>query len=51
MTDEDISFVYNNRVRKYSLADGTIIFNRVLRNARNYSYKGKEIIQLFQKRR
>lgn len=50
LTEEDITFVYNNRVRRYSLADGELIYNEDIRGARSRSYKGTEISQLFPKR-
>ncbi len=43
LTDQDLSFVYNNRIRKYSLSDGALINNQALRNARSYSYAGEDI--------
>lgn len=47
LTDQDLSFVYNNRVRKYSLLDGTLIANQALRNAKNLSYEGEDISAQF----
>ena len=47
LTDKYLSFVYNNRVRKYSLLDGTLIANLALRNAESYSYEGKDISAQF----
>jgi hypothetical protein len=49
LTAQEITFVYNNRVRQYSLADGELIYNRAIRNARNFSYQGTDIMCLFQK--
>ena len=43
LTDQDLGFVYNNRIRKYSLSDGALINNQALRNARSYSYAGEDI--------
>lgn len=43
LTHHDITFVYNNRVRKYSLLDGTLISNHARRNAGSYSYEGEDI--------
>lgn len=50
LTDQDLTFVYNNRVRKYSLSDGALIANQSRRNARNYSYEGKDISGIFLQR-
>ena len=47
LTDKDLSFVYNNRVRKYSLLDGTLIANQALRNAESHSYEGEDICVQF----
>lgn len=47
LTDQDLSFVYNNRVRKYSLFDGTLIANQAQRNAKSHSYDGEDIITQF----
>jgi hypothetical protein len=47
LTDQDIILVYNNRTRKYSLADGSLVSNKALRNARNYVYDGEDISQFF----
>lgn len=43
----DITFVYNNRIRKYSLIDGSCISNKHARNARNFCFKGEEITEKF----
>lgn len=43
LTERKITFVYNSRVRMYSLADGTLISNRALRNAKNFTYDGDEV--------
>lgn len=51
LTAQEIIFVYSNRVRKYSLTDGTLVSNRALRNAGNFSYEGEEISDLFIRRR
>ena len=51
LTAQEISFVYNNRVRNYSLSDGTLVSNYALRNAGNFSYDGEEISRLFLRRR
>ena len=47
LTDQDLSFVYNNRVRKYSLLDGTLIANQAQRNAKSHSYEGEDISAQF----
>lgn len=50
LAEQDITFVYNNRVRRYSLMDGELIYNEDIRGARNRSYDGMEISRLFLKR-
>lgn len=47
LTNQELIFVYNNRIRKYSLSDGALIGNQALNNARNYSYAGEDIIAQF----
>lgn len=47
LTDQDLTFVYNNRVRRYSLSDGSLISNQALRNADRRSYEGEEISARF----
>lgn len=43
LTDKAVTFVYNNRVREYSLEDGRLMSNRALRNAGSFAYEGEEI--------
>ncbi len=47
LADQELSFVYNNRVRKYSLLDGALISNQALRNAESHSYEGEDLSALF----
>lgn len=47
LTNQELSFVYNNRVRKYSLLDGTLIANQGKRNAKSQSYEGEDISAQF----
>lgn len=47
LTESTITFVYNNRMRKYSLSDGTLTDNRARRYANGYSYSGTDIKHLF----
>lgn len=49
LTAQDIIFVYNNRTRKYSLTDGSLVSNKALRNARNYVYDGEDVSQFFKR--
>lgn len=49
LTEREITFVYNSRVRSYSLADGILVTNRTLRNAKSCFYEGDEISRLFLK--
>lgn len=51
LTAREIIFVYNNRVRSYSLTDGMLVSNRGLRNAGSLSYDGEEITHLFLKKK
>lgn len=51
LTTREVIFVYNSRVRSYSLADGMLASNRGLRNAGSLSYDGEEISHLFLKRK
>ena len=46
--DEDnITFVYNNRVRKYDLSTGKMIANRQVRDAKNRKYCGRPVMEKF----
>lgn len=49
MTDEVITFVYNSRVRKYSLIDGAVVLNQAIRQApeRDYSSDGIDVTDKF----
>ena len=49
LTDMKISFVYNSRVRKYSLDDGKLVENYPVRNAaeRDYSQDGADVSEWF----
>ena len=49
LTAREITFVYNSRVRKYSLTDGTLVSNLALRNAGSFSYDGDDVSHLFLK--
>lgn len=49
LTNQDVTFVYNNRTRKYSLKDGSLVSNKALRNARNYVYDGEDVSQFFKR--
>ena len=46
-TDNQITFVYNNRVREYSLETGALVRNLAKRDAKNDEYEGKEITEIF----
>lgn len=45
MTNERIAFVYNSRVRKYSLVDGAIVYNHAVHQAfiKDYSTDGIDV--------
>ena len=47
LTDENITFVFNNRVRTYELESGRLIINRQLQGARNLKYEGIDVINEF----
>lgn len=47
MDDRVITFVYNNRVRKYDLDSGMLIQNDALRNADTYVYSGVDVSIMF----
>ena len=50
LLDEDtITFVYNNRIRKYDMNTGEMVANLQIRDARNKEYSGKDITSLFVK--
>lgn len=44
---EKIAFVYNNRVREYSLETGALVRNLARRDAKSEHYEGVEISKLF----
>ena len=46
-TESEITFVYNNRVRKYSLLDGSNISNEQVFGARDKKFDGEDITELF----
>ncbi len=50
LTDKDITFEYNNRVRKYDLITGEMNFNHQVRNAKSMKFGGIEIIDMFLRR-
>lgn len=43
VTGEDITFVYNNLIRKYSLSDGMVVANNHIRGAGKMDYPGTDI--------
>lgn len=45
--DDKITFVYNNRVREYSLADGELILNKQIMDAKSKRYIGDNAIAKF----
>ena len=47
LNDDSITFVYNNRVRKYDLNTGKMLANQQIRNARCKEYSGRDIISEF----
>ena len=49
LTDDQVIFVYNNRVCRFSLNDGNLISNKAVRNARFAPYEGLEVGQHFQR--
>lgn len=51
VTETEITFVYNNRIRKYSLTDSSEICNKPAIGARNKRYDGKDITRMFSRER
>ena len=51
LTQETVTFVYNNRIRIYDLRSGRLISNRGMRGARNYVYEGEDITRFFKAER
>ena len=49
LTDDQIVFVYNNRVCSFSLDDGKLISSKAVRNARVAHYEGLEVGQYFKR--
>lgn len=47
LSNREITFVYNSRVRKYSLSDGTLISNQARQHAGSYTYDGENISHMF----
>ena len=47
LNGEKIAFVYNNRVREYSLETGALVQNLERRDAKSEHYEGTEISKLF----
>ncbi len=45
--NDGITFVYNNRVRKYNLAAGNLIVNRQIRDAGSREYLGMDVTKRF----
>ena len=46
-TESEITFVYNNRIRRYSLLDGSNICNKNIPKAADKEYCGEDITDLF----
>lgn len=46
-TESEITFVYNNRIRRYSLLDGSNICNKNIQKAADKEYCGEDITDLF----
>ena len=47
LEEDNIAFVYNNRLREYDLDTGKMIVNQQVRNARSKEYLGKDITKKF----
>ena len=47
LSDKELTFVYNNRVRKYDITTGRMIFNEQIRGAKNMIFRGEEMIEKF----
>jgi len=44
---DEITFVYNNRIRKYSLINAKQIYNNKATSAQSIPYAGEDIVQKF----
>ena len=44
---EQLVFVYQSRVRKYDLNDGSLVFNKGMRKAKDHVFAGKDITEKF----
>jgi hypothetical protein len=49
VTVNDITFVYNNRIRVYDLESGQQIENKAIRDAKSKRYPGKDVTKKFVK--
>lgn len=49
LTDDQIVFVYNNRVCRFFLDDGNLISSKAVRNARSAHYEGQEVGRYFKR--
>lgn len=49
LEEERITFVYNNRVRRYDLSTGKMIENQQVRDAKSRAYSGKNITKKFRR--
>lgn len=47
ITESDITFVYNNRIRIYSLKNGELIRNKQVQNAKDRHYPGTDIMGMW----
>lgn len=47
VNEAEITFVYNNRIRKYSLLDGLQICNKKIHGAKDISFIGEDITEKF----
>ena len=47
LKNNEITFVYNSRVRVYDLRDGILIKNQAVRNARKFAYDGMDVSSWF----
>lgn len=49
LKNDQIIFVYNNRIRKYDTCDGKLIYNKQIQKAFEYAFEGEDLTERFRK--
>lgn len=44
----NVSFIYNNRIRKYAISDGSLVYNKSTRHAFESEYEGEDLTGKFE---